>query len=106
MTIDTKPEVTTSSVSDHVCGISSVSSYTKYSHPEVDKDLIPGKLSQLNMEWKKVKGNMSGVLTKCCLRRIFLKQKQLVSILSCSMFMSSCPTPLPTVFWIPTKICV
>ncbi len=44
-------EVITSSATDHVCDISSISSNARYLHPEVDKDLIPGKLSQLDMNW-------------------------------------------------------
>ena len=39
-------EVITSSVTDLVCYISSISSNARYSHPEVDKDLRPGRLLQ------------------------------------------------------------
>ena len=55
MTIDTKPEVVASSTSDLVCDISSLSSDARYSHQEVDKDLIPGKLSLLDTQWAKSK---------------------------------------------------
>ena len=34
-----------------MCAISSISSAARYFHPEVDKDLIPGKLSQLDTDW-------------------------------------------------------
>ncbi len=44
-------EVITLSVTDIVSDISSISSAARYFHPEVDKDLIPGKLSQLDMDW-------------------------------------------------------
>lgn len=33
--------------------ISSFSSNARYSHPEVDNDLIPGKLSQVGTDWAK-----------------------------------------------------
>ena len=102
MTTDTKTEVVASSATDLVCYISSLSSDARYSHQEVDKDLIPGKLSLLDTQWAKSKWKFAiGALTKC-----LLKQKQLVSILSCSKSMSSHPTPLLTVSWITTKNCV
>ena len=44
-------EVITSSATDLVCDISSLSSNVRYSHSEVDKDLIPGTLSQLDTTW-------------------------------------------------------
>ena len=44
-------EVVTSSATDLVCNISSLSSDARYSHSEVDKDLIPGTLSQLDITW-------------------------------------------------------
>ena len=44
-------EVITSSATDHVCDISSIFSNARYLHAEVDKDLIPGKLSQLDTDW-------------------------------------------------------
>ena len=55
MTIDTKPKVVASSTTDLVCDISSLSSDARYSHQEVDKDLIPGKLSLLDTQWAKSK---------------------------------------------------
>ena len=94
MTIDTKPEVVALSTTDLVCDTSSLSSDVRYSHQEVDKDLIPGKLSlRLTHNGQKVNGNLLGASTKCCQGRTLLKQKQLVSILSCSKSMSSHPTP-------------
>ena len=53
MTIDTKPKVLASSATDLVCDISSISSDARYSHQEVDKDLIPGKLSLIDTQWAK-----------------------------------------------------
>lgn len=53
--INRKPEVITSSVNDYVCDISSISSDARYSHPEVDKDLIPGKITLLSTDWAKRK---------------------------------------------------
>ena len=53
MLMHNKPEIITSSVNDCVCDISSISSDARYSHPEVDKDLIPGKLTMLNTDWAK-----------------------------------------------------
>jgi len=50
-----EPEVITSSVNDCVCNISSISSDARYSHPEVDKDLIPRKRTLLNTDWTKRK---------------------------------------------------
>ena len=50
---DTKPEFIASSATDLVCDISSLSSDARYSHQEVDKDLIPGKLSMLDTQWTK-----------------------------------------------------
>ena len=44
-------EVITSSATDLVCDISSLSSNARYSHSEVDKELIPGTLSQLDTTW-------------------------------------------------------
>ena len=44
-------EVITLSATDLVCNISSISSNARYSYPEVDKDLIPRKLSQPDMDW-------------------------------------------------------
>ena len=44
-------EVITSSATDLVCNISSLSSNVRYLHSEVDKDLIPGTLSQLDTTW-------------------------------------------------------
>ena len=44
-------DVITSSATDLVCDISSISSNARYSYPEVDKDLIHGKLSQPDMDW-------------------------------------------------------
>ena len=38
-----------------MCDISSLSSDARYSHQEVDKDLIPGKLSLLDTQWAKSK---------------------------------------------------
>ena len=55
MTRDTKPEFIASSATDLVCDISSLSSDARYSHQEVDKDLIPGKLSMLDTQWAKSK---------------------------------------------------
>ena len=55
MTRDTKPEFIASCATDLVCDISSLSSDARYSHQEVDKDLIPGKLSLLDTQWAKSK---------------------------------------------------
>ena len=44
-------EVITSSATDLEWDFSSISSNARYSYPEVDKDLIPGTLSQLDMDW-------------------------------------------------------
>ena len=55
MTRDTKPEFIASCATDLVCDISSLSSDARYSHQEVDKDLIPGKLSTLDTQWAKSK---------------------------------------------------
>jgi hypothetical protein len=55
MTIETKPEVIASSSTDLVCGISTLSSNVRYSNHEVDKYLIPWKLSLLDTEWAKVR---------------------------------------------------
>ncbi len=57
MKIDTKTEVVASSATDQVCDMSSLSSDARYLHQEVDKDLIPRKLSLLdtqlaNSKWK------------------------------------------------------
>ena len=49
-TTKTADEVITSSVTNLVCNISSISSNVRYSYPEVDKDLIPGTFSQLDMD--------------------------------------------------------
>ena len=53
MSVDTRPKVIKSHPDDLVCDISSISSDARYSHPEVDKDLIPGKISQLDTDWAK-----------------------------------------------------
>ncbi len=50
-TIINANDVITSSATDLVCIISSISSNARYLHPEIDKDLIPVKLSQLDMDW-------------------------------------------------------
>jgi len=50
-----RPKVITSSGTDIVCDISSISSDARYSHPEVDHDLIPGKLSHLDTDWARKK---------------------------------------------------
>ena len=47
---NTTPEVITSSAADFVCDISSISSDAKYLYPEVDKILVPGKLSLLDID--------------------------------------------------------
>ncbi len=47
-TIINANDVVTSSATDLVCIISSISSNARYSHPEVDKDFIYGNLSQLD----------------------------------------------------------
>ncbi len=72
-------EVIISSATDLVCDISSISINARYLYPEVDKDLIPGKLSQIGADWA-IKKCFD---IKCCLRRIFLIQMQLAFILSC-----------------------
>ena len=52
-TDNTTPEVLTTSAADFVCDISSISSDAKYLYPEVDKSLVPGKVSLLDIDWSK-----------------------------------------------------
>ncbi len=53
MSLNSKPKVINSFATDLVCSISSISSDARYLHPEVDHDLIPGKLSQIDSDWVK-----------------------------------------------------
>jgi hypothetical protein len=53
MTDNSTPEVISASATDYVCDVSSISSDAKYLYPEVDKHLVPGKLSLLDTDWAK-----------------------------------------------------
>lgn len=55
ISLNSKPDVINSLATELLCDISSISSDARYSHPEVDHDLIPGKLSQLDTDWAKKK---------------------------------------------------
>jgi hypothetical protein len=55
MSLCSRPKVVTSSGTDIVCDISSISSDARYSHPEVDHDLVPGRLSHLDTDWARKK---------------------------------------------------
>ena len=76
-------EVITSSATDLVCNISSLSSNVRYLHSEVDKDLIPGTLSQLDTTWAIKKWIYARCFDKMLPRENPSKADAVASILSC-----------------------